>query len=135
MSQENVEVLLRMHVAFGQGDLEGLLSAWHPDAEYRDAIHQAIEGEAGVFRGHDGIRRWWRDLHDLYNDLSTEILEVRDLGGRLVVIFRVRGRGKGSGVALDTPLAQVVTMRDGTVIEARDYLSQSDALKAVGLAE
>jgi ketosteroid isomerase-like protein len=132
MSQE-VDVILRMHEAFGRGDLEGVVSGWHTEGEYRDAVHQSVEGEAGVLRGHEGIRRWWRDLHDHYDDLSTEVLEVRDLGERLVVVFVVRGRGKGSGIAMDTRLAQVVTMRHGKVIEARDYFSRSEALKAVGL--
>jgi ketosteroid isomerase-like protein len=135
MSQENVEVALKVHRAFSRGDLEGVLSGWHPKAEYRDAIHQSVEGEEGVFRGHDGIRRWWRDLHDHYEDLNTEVLEVRDLGERLVVVFVVRGRGKGSGVALETPLAQVVTMRQGKVVEARDYFSREEALNSVGLQE
>ena len=106
-----------------------------PKAEYRDAVHQAVEGEEGVFRGHDGIRRWWRDLHDHYEDLNTEVLEVRDFGERLVVVFVVRGRGKGSGIALDTPLAQVVTMRQGKVIEVRDYFSREEALDSVGLED
>jgi ketosteroid isomerase-like protein len=135
MSQENVELVLRMHKAFNEGDLEGVLSGWHPDAEYRDAVHQAVEGEAGVFIGHDGIRRWWRDLQDHYDDLSTEVLDVRDLGERLFVLFVVSGRGKGSGLALDAPVAQVVTMRDGKMIAARDYFDHRQALKAVGLEE
>ena len=135
MSQENVEAALKAYSAFNQGDLAGVLSWFPPDAVYRDAIHQAVEGEAGAFRGHDGIRRWWRDLHDHYEDINTEVLEVRDLGEHVVVVFVVRGRGKGSGIALDTRLAQVVKMRQGKVIEMRDYFSLEEALKAVGLED
>ena len=95
MSQETVELVLKIHTAVIQGDLEGLLSGVHPKAEYRAATQQAIEGEGSVFRGRDGIRRWFRELHDLYEDLDTEILEVRDIGDRVVVVFLVRGRGYG----------------------------------------
>lgn len=135
MSQENEELVLELHRAFNRGDLEGLLSGWHPEAEYRSAIHQVVEGEAGVFRGHDGIRRWWRDLHDLNEELRSEVLEVRDLGERLVVVFVIRGRGTSSGITLETPLAQVVTVRQGKVIEACDYFSRAEALEALGLQE
>jgi ketosteroid isomerase-like protein len=135
MSQENVDLVLKIHTAVIQGDLHGLLSGVHPKAEYRAATQQAIEGEGSVFRGYDGIRRWFRELHDLYEDLETEILEVRDLGDRVVVLFLVRGRGTGSGVTLEQSLAQVVKLRQGKVIEIREYFSREDAFEAVGLAE
>jgi ketosteroid isomerase-like protein len=135
MSQANVELVMKVHTAVIQGDLEGLLAGVHPQGEYRPATQQAIEGEGGVFRGHEGIRRWFGELHDLYEDLDSEILEVRDLGDRIVVVFIVRGRGTGSGVALEQPLAQVVTLQQEKVIEIREYFSRDEALAAVGLSE
>ena len=134
MSQENVELVLTIHRAVIQGDLEGLLAATHPNAEYRPATQQAIEGEGSVFRGHDGIGRWFSELHDLYEDLDSEILEVRDLGDRVVVVFLVRGRGRGSGVALEQALAQVVTLQQGKAVETREYFSRKEALAAAGLS-
>ena len=77
MSQENVEIVLALHEAFNRGDLDGLVSKWSPECEYRAAITQVVEGEAGVFRGHDGLRRWWEELRYLYDELSSEVLEVR----------------------------------------------------------
>ena len=59
MSQENVDLVLQMHTAVMEGDLEALLAGVHPNAEYRAATQQAIEGEGSVFRGHDGLRRWF----------------------------------------------------------------------------
>jgi ketosteroid isomerase-like protein len=135
MSQENVELVLRTHAAVVEGNLEGLLSNVHPKAEYRAATQQAIEGEGSIFRGHDGLRRWFRELHDLYEDLDAEVLEVRDVGNRVVVTFLVRGRGTGSGVTLEQSLTQVVTLREGKVIEIQEYFSREAALEAVGLSE
>jgi ketosteroid isomerase-like protein len=135
MSQETVELVRKVHTAVIQGDLEGLLSGVHPEAEYRAATQQALEGEGSVFRGHDGIRRWFRELHDLYEDLDAEILEIHDLGDRVVVVFLVRGRGAGSGVTLEQSLAQVVTVQQGKVIEIREYFTREEALEAVGLSE
>ena len=134
MSQENVEIVRKVHAAFSRRDLRGFLSLWHPECEYRAAITQAIEGEDAVFRGHEGICRWWDDLDDLYANLSSEILEVRDLGERLVVVFVIRSDAKGSGVAGEETLAQVVTVREGKIVQVRDYLSPEEALEAVGLS-
>ena len=135
MSQENVEIVRKVHAAFSLRDLRGFLSLWHPECEYRAAITQAIEGEESVFRGHEGISRWWDDLDDLYANLSSEILEVRDLGERLVVVFVIRSDAKGSGVAGEETLAQVVTVREGKVFQVRDYLSPEEALEAMGLSQ
>ena len=135
MSQENVEVVLRIHRAVAAGDLDGLLAEVHPDGEYRAAVQQAMEGEASVFRGHSGMRRWLEDLHDLYDHIESEVLEIRDLGEQVVVVFVVRGTGKGSRITLEQPLAQVVTLQDGKAIAVRDYFSRDDALEAVGRAE
>jgi ketosteroid isomerase-like protein len=137
MSQENVDVVLQAHAAFSRGDLEGLLAEFWPDATYRAAITQEIEGDAGDFRGHDGIRRWWSDLHDLYDGLRSDVVEVRDLGERVVVVYVVQGRAKGSGLVFEDgqTLAQVVRLRHGKITEVRDYSGRSEALEAVGLRE
>jgi ketosteroid isomerase-like protein len=135
MSQENVEVVLRIHRAVVRGDVEELLAEVHPSGEYRAAIQQAMEGEDGVIRGHEGMRRWLGDLHDLYEEFESEVVDIRDVGDQVVVAFVVRGRGSGSGITLEQPLAQVVTVRDGKAIEVRDYFSHEEALDAVGLSE
>ena len=136
MSQENVDLVLALHEAFNRGDLDGLVSKWSPECEYRAAITQVVEGEAGVFRGHDGLRRWWEELQDHYDELSSEVLEVRGHGDKVVVVFIIRGRGKGSGIILEgQELTQVVTVRQGKVIDVRDYFSREEALETVGIAE
>jgi ketosteroid isomerase-like protein len=135
VSRENVEVVLRLHAAFSRADLDGWIAGCHPEAEYRAAVTHAVEGEAGDFKGHDGLRRWWRDVHDLYDDLQTEVVEVRDFGERVVVVFIVSGRGRGSGIEDGQLLAQVVTVRQGKIVQIRDYLSRAEALEAAGLRE
>ena len=135
MSREDVEVILEMHAAYSRGDLEGFLRCCHPGAVCRAAITQAVEGETGDFRGHDGLRQWWRDLHDLYDELNTEVVEVCEVGDRLVVVFFTRGRAKSSGIAGEELVAQVVRVRNGEIVEARDYFSLAEALEAAGVRE
>jgi len=57
---------------------------------------------------------------------------VHDFGDRVVIVFVVRGRGTGSGITLDQPLAQVVTVRQGQIIAVQDYFSREEALASVG---
>ena len=137
MSQENIDVVLRAHAAFSRGDLEGLLAEFSPDATYRAAITQEIEGDAGDFHGHAGLRRWWSDLHALYDGLHTNVVEVRDLGERVVVVYVIQGRATGSGLVFEDgqTLAQVVRLRGGKITDAHDYSGRDAALEAVGLRE
>src|SRR4029453_19336473 len=135
MSQENVEVVLRIHRAVVRGDVEGLLAEVHPSGEYRAAIQQAMEGEDGVFRGHEGLRRWLVDLHDLYEEFESEVVDIRDVGDQVVVAFVVRARGSGSGITLEQAFAEGVTVREGKDIEVPDYFSHEEALEAVRLSE
>ena len=130
MASENVELVLELHAAVTRGDLDGVLSLAHPEVEYRSAIQQAMEGEGSVFRGLAGIRRWFGELQDLYEYLQSEVREVHDFGERVVIVFVVRGRGAGSGITLEQPLAQVVTAREGKIVAVRDYFSPEEALDA-----
>ena len=130
MASENVELVLEIHAAVTRGDLDGVLSLAHPEVEYRSAIQQAMEGEGSVFRGLAGIRRWFGELQDLYEYLESAVLEVHDFGERVVIVFVVRGRGAGSGITLEQPLAQLVTLQQGQIIEVRDYFTREEALEA-----
>jgi ketosteroid isomerase-like protein len=132
MSQANVEIARELHAAVTRRDLDGVLSLAHPEVEYHSAIQQAMEGEGSVFRGVAGIRRWFGELQDLYEYIESEILEVHDLGEQVVIVFVVRGRGSGSGITLEQPLAQVIGMRQGQIVSVHDYFSREEALAAVG---
>jgi hypothetical protein len=63
--------------------------------------------------------------------------ELVDAGGNRVVMLldlRMRGRSTGIEVALGKH-AWVNTFRDGLVVHSKLYMSQSEALEAVGLSE
>jgi ketosteroid isomerase-like protein len=130
VSKESVEVVLQLHAAVTRGDLDGVLSLADPKVEYHSAIQQAMEGEGSVFRGLAGIQRWFEELQDLYEYLESEVVEVNDFGERVVIAFVVRGRGAGSGIVLEQPLAQMVTVREGKIVAVRDYFTREEALEA-----
>ena len=55
---------------------------------------------------------------------------MHDFGERVAIAFVVRGRGAGSGIVLEQPLAQVVTVREGKIVEVCDFFSREEALAA-----
>jgi ketosteroid isomerase-like protein len=57
--------------------------------------------------------------------------EIRDLGDRVLVLGRIEGRGRGSGVPVDAPLGFVVNVRGGKMSRTRGYVDHGEALRAM----
>lgn len=55
----------------------------------------------GPDRGHEGVRRWWDDIGDAFENLDWELLDVVDAGDERVVTAQARSRGgeRRSGAA------------------------------------
>src|SRR4029453_17644639 len=118
MSQENVETFKRAIDAYNSRDIEAMVEEVDPEVEWRPAW-----GEAAVYRGHEGVRKLFRELDDVLDELHLEYSETRDLGDRVVAIGRVRMRGRGSGAETESPLATVVDLKNGKAIRVRTYLN------------
>jgi ketosteroid isomerase-like protein len=133
MSEENVERVHRVYDAFNRRDLDDFLASMDPDIELT-ARFMELEGDP-YYRGHDGVREWWRTLLAVFPDFSAEVLEVRDFGDSVLIALRVRGHGADSGVPIDEVLWQASKVRNGRVTWARNFGREADALEAAGLAE
>ena len=142
MSQENVEQLRAGIESFLAGTSESaredMLSrgaeGWDPDIEL-DASETSVLDIGGVYRGRDAVKRFWREWLAAWENMRFEY-ELVDAGNRVVMLFDPRMRGRSTGI--DVPLGKVAwvfTYRGGLLIHQKFYMGQSDALKAVGLAE
>jgi uncharacterized protein len=134
MSQENVEVVRGGFEGFNRGDVEAVVAMcdpaidWFPPAE--------LPG-VSAYHGHRGVRAAAEDMLDVFGALQAEPERFIDAEDQVVVLFRWRGHGKGSGVPLDRVGAQaaVFTMRNGKAIRAEWYIDAAKALEAAGLPE
>ncbi len=138
MSQGNVEIVERsidaFNRAFNRGDLEGFLEFVTPDIEWLPVMG-AMDRD-GSFRGRTGVESYFDFLRDAWEDLAfASGSEVRDLGEKTLMIGRLQGRGKGSGVTVDTPIAVLYDHRGGQISRIRSFYDPAEALKAVGLEE
>ena len=131
MSQENVESVRRAFEAFQRRDLDAFLGCFDPDVEYRSLV---LEVE-GVYRGHEGMRRWWEGVLAVFPDWSPRIEDSRDLGQRVLSRVRAEGRGTGSGIARDRNIWHVAEVRDGRMRWSAFFRTEDEALQAVGVRE
>jgi hypothetical protein len=65
MSDRNVELNRRWIEAFNRRDIETLIGMCDPAIEFR-SVSAAVGG--GVYYGHDGMRRWHRDIREAWGE-------------------------------------------------------------------
>lgn len=131
MSQENLQLAYRSFDAFNRRDIDAYLALMDDDVE---GVPRAVAMEGGDhYRGHDGARRWWRDLFDVFPDFSIDVSEVRELGDLTVGLMRQRGRGAGSNTPTEDSTWIVAQWRNGKCVWWRTFGTRDEAYEAVGL--
>jgi hypothetical protein len=142
MSRENVELWRAFIEDFRAGTSESdreatltkMAELWDPEIEW-DASGSALPDIDGVYRGIEAVRGFWREWLAAWEFVEFEY-ELVDAGDRVVVLLDQRMRGRSTGI--EVPLgkyAQVATFRDGLMVHWKLYVSQAEALEAVGLRE
>lgn len=142
MSQENVEILRAGIETFlagtGESAREDMLSrsaeGWDPQIEL-DASGTPVLDVSGIYRGRDAVKRFWREWLAAWETVRFEY-ELVDAGDQVVLLFDMRMRGRSTHIELPFgKVAWVFTYRDGLLVHQKLYMSQAEALEAVGLAE
>jgi ketosteroid isomerase-like protein len=132
VSQENTDVLRAVYKEWEAGDLragQDLL-----DAEI-ESVWPTGFPSAGTYRGRAGHARAMREWLSPWEDFSLTAEGFFETDDQVVVPFRVRARGRGSGIEVERRWAHIWTMRRGKAVRFEVYLDPAHALKAVGLAE
>ena len=137
MSRENADVVRRFIEALGrtQGsdDWQPVLAELDPDAEIDDLD---ISLDTDLYRGQDRVRKWVGVWNEAWESWRVEDLEIRPVGeDRVIALFLMRVKGKGSGIELSRHDAVVCSLRAGKIVEIGYYNDQQQALEAVGLPE
>ena len=145
MSEENVETVRAVMEAYQQPEMMAALVDGELDLELADPqiewdasrLTEMLPDLAEIYRGHEGVRTYWRRWFGAWKDLQFEIEDVLDAGEDVVVLIRnQRQWGRHTGICTELPpYAQVFTMRDGKIVRWRTFPDQMSALKAVGLEQ
>jgi ketosteroid isomerase-like protein len=129
LSEADVDVVRQIVDAFRDRDVPRLRELFHDDAEFRSAI---VTLEGGTYRGREQMERYMNDLDAVFEDWHSEDEEFVDGGdGRVALVFRIVGRGRGSGAPVNQPIAILWTVRDGRAVTAQGYLDPEEALSHV----
>jgi ketosteroid isomerase-like protein len=132
MSQENVEVVRRWIDAGNRADLDAWLSGFGPEAEWHTSGRFA---DRGVYRGREGLVRYWTEVQGDIEELTTSVSEIRASGDKVFVAATLTGRGRQSKARFEERAWLVTTCCDGRVERVEAYLDPDEALEAAGLSE
>jgi ketosteroid isomerase-like protein len=136
MSDENVESFKRATAATNRGDVEALLTALHPEVEFHAFMEELLSGENRVYSGHAGVREFFGDFNEAFDELHWDYPDIRDLGDRVLAIGTFSARGRGSGAEVETPLGVLVDYNpDGVATVVLSTADPRDALEAAGLSK
>ena len=117
--------------------VRAIYEAWAEGRSARDYIDDDVEYvnppdavEPGVRHG----RRWFAAIRSSYDDVvvqPTEFIDAPD--DDVLVIARITGRGRTSGLPIDRYHGYVWTIRDGVAVRFRWFNRPEDGYRAVGL--
>jgi ketosteroid isomerase-like protein len=106
MSEANSEIVKRAADAVNERDVETFMALTTPDFEWFPAMDRLIEGRS--YRGDEGIEAYFEVLSGAWEEFQLFPGEFCDLGDRVLWLGRAEGRGRSSGVRVDTPLGTVL---------------------------
>ena len=127
MSQENVAIVREAVSRWVAGEVPwDLFDAdidWSP-------VGQGPDGGV-VYRGHDGLRGWLRDLNSIWEDWQFWPEEFVSAGDQVVAIIRNAFTARGSGISLDERWGYLFSLREGKICQVRQYSDPDEALQAL----
>ena len=135
MSTENVEVVRRAFEAATRRDAATVLALYDPDVEIdpRGPLARLIGSD--IYRGVDGVRRFYRAYNEAWGEINYQVEELIDAGDEVVSVVKNRLRGRSSGVEVERDIPAVWTVREGKIVRVAFYATREDALEAAGLTD
>jgi ketosteroid isomerase-like protein len=131
MSSQDVEIVQRAHDALNRGDMDAFVGLCAPG--FRLDMSDRVFNPA-VYEGHDGIRRFYSEVRDVWASYVWQPEEMIETGESIVALLRSTGRGRGSGVEVERETAMVWSVCEGRAMSVRFFRDRDKALQAAAIS-
>ena len=135
MSQENVEVVRRLWRAAERGDDRAVYALYDPGIVWKSGTSGQVQFGGSPFHGHEGVRQFFLEWLESFGTYQARAETFIEAGDKVVVGYRVSGRGRESGVDVEMSRWNVYGIRNGLVVHVEIFETKADALEAAGLSE
>jgi ketosteroid isomerase-like protein len=124
--RQNVDALKRGYDSVGQGDLDAMFDFVDPDVVVRDRPESP---DPRTYHGYEGAREALAASDETFAGFELEPEEFIGEGDYVIVVLRMRGTGRGSGVKVEERIAHQWKVRDGKAVELQVYSDPDDAVR------
>jgi ketosteroid isomerase-like protein len=128
VSEEDLELVRRVYEKWARGDFS-MGEFLHADVEFE--MVDWPEGSSA--RGINDMTRAWLGALSAWEDFRVEPREFISAGRHLLVLNRINGRGRGSGIEMSADTASLWTIEAGKVVRLALYWDVAKAFEAAGL--
>lgn len=120
------ELVMAAYDSFNQGETEAILDLLHPDIEW---VPPPTSVEPHPLHGRDAVREYLAP--NIFESQTAEPIEIMEHGNRLLVVARVRARGRGSGIEIDQTAYHILTIEGGRAVRFEVHVDRATALTAL----
>jgi len=129
VSAADVKLLRENLATLADQGYEALLPLVDPEFEMETLPGMAAEPQ--IYRGPDGVRRWWESFYEVMDEVRLEPTEFHDAGpGKVVLAFRLHARGQASGLEVAQDACMLCRLRDEKLIGLELFFTLDEALAA-----
>jgi ketosteroid isomerase-like protein len=96
---ENLELIRGGYTAWNRGDVDGVAAILDEDVEWHG--HPRLP-EPGPYFGRDAVRAWLDDLRGAWEEIEIHPFAFAESGDEVVALVQISGRGRGSGVEVQS---------------------------------
>jgi ketosteroid isomerase-like protein len=125
-SDDRAGTVRRFWKALSRRDFDVALAHLDPAVEWD--FSESRSPYAGIYRGHDAVRRLFKQITEAWSDFITDPHDFVGVDDeRILFTNRIKGKGRGSGLELEAEGAHVWTFREGRVTRVKLYQSRHEA--------
>ena len=109
---------MKAREANGTANFDGMRQTLDPDV----VLHQSPDLPfGGEYVGHTGYEDWAVAMSSIFDKLEVTEQEFFEAGDKVVVMCRFITRSRINASVQDLPMAQVITVRDGKIVEFKPF--------------
>ena len=130
MDPDNERRIRAGYAAFERGDLDATMEDFAVDTRF---VNPEYALESGEREGREGVEDAFQSVHEWMKLESLDVEEVVEGPEGYLVVVRIQGVGRASGIPVDARYVHVLHYRDDRVYRFTWFDTREEGLAAIGL--
>ncbi|MDJ0616809.1 MAG: nuclear transport factor 2 family protein [Calothrix sp. MO_192.B10] len=127
----NVDIIKSLYKSFAAGDIDAVLGILAEDVEWIESDGIPYEG---TFRGHEAIINGvFAKIGSEWSNFNAHVDEFIDAGDIVITLGVDSGTYNATGKSMQAPTASIWRLKDGKVVQFRQYIDTLAVAKAAQL--